>query len=183
MFSHKFRNLLILMISLYLLITPSSKSQDVANGQATANVLAALSITATQDLNFGNVFQGVAKTVTNADAANSGIFTITGEGGAGISVYITLPAYLATVTGDDRMNIAFSNTDCSVDSTNNVDPSAFGSGWQNVDPNNLPTTLTVGTVGQNQSAIFLGGKVIPSVDQKAGAYSGDIIATVAYNGT
>ncbi|NOY88644.1 MAG: hypothetical protein GXO93_04530, partial [FCB group bacterium] len=68
-------------------------------------------------------------------------------------------------------------------STNNIDPSAFGNGWQNVDPNNLPTTLTVGTVGQNQTAIFLGGKVIPSVDQKAGAYSGDIIATVAYNGT
>ena len=30
--------------------------------------------------------------------------------------------------------------------------------------------------------LFLGGEVTPAVDQTAGAYSGNIIVTVAYNG-
>ena len=74
-------------------------AQDVATGQATANVLANLQVTATQDLNFGSVFQGVAKSVGNNDDANSGIFQIVGANSAGISIYITLPAYIALASG------------------------------------------------------------------------------------
>ena len=160
----------------------TASAQDVANGSATANVLTALSVVATQDLQFGSVFQGVAKTVTNSDAAFTGIFTITGASGAGISAYMGLPQYIATPTGSDRMNIAFNNTDISIDSTSNADPSAFGSGWSNVDPNNLPTGLVIGSDVASHTMLFLGGKVIPSVAQAAGSYSGDIIVTVAYNG-
>ncbi len=103
-------------------------AQDVANGSATANVQTALAIVSTQDLQFGSVFQGVSKTVANSDAAASGIFAITGSAGSGISAYMTLPQYISTATGDDRMNIAFNNSDLSVDSTSNADPSAFGDG-------------------------------------------------------
>lgn len=157
-------------------------AQDVANGSATANVLTALSIVATQDLQFGSVFQGVAKSVTNDDAAAAGIFTITGEAGAGISSYMTLPQYIATATGDDRMNIAFGTTDLSIDSTSNADPSAFGDGWLDVDPNNIPGGLVIGSDVTPHTMLFLGGEVTPAVDQTAGAYSGNIIVTVAYNG-
>ncbi|HUV30040.1 MAG TPA: hypothetical protein VMY05_02950 [Acidobacteriota bacterium] len=157
-------------------------AQDVAVGSATATVQAVLQVQATAALAFGTVFQGIPKSIANS-AADAGVFTITGEGGAGISVYMQLPDYLATATGDDRMVISFGTTDASVDSTVNVNPAAFGSGWQDVDPHNFPNTITVGTAGQNQSAIFLGGKVIPSVDQAAGAYSGDVVLTVAYNGS
>jgi len=160
-----------------------SYAQDVANGMAVANVLTALAVTAVQDLNFGDVFQGVGKTVPNNDALNSGIFVITGEGSAGISVYIQLPPYLATATGDDRMDIAFEATDCSIDSTGNSDPSTFGDGWPNVDPYNLPGNLVVGSAVPSQTAIFLGGEVTPSVDQVSGPYSGDIVVTVSYTGT
>jgi len=161
----------------------TSYAQDVANGSAIANVLTALAVTAVQDLDFGDVFQGVAKAVPNNDALSSGIFVITGEASAGISVYIALPPYLATATGDDRMDITFDATDCSVDSTGNSDPSTFGDGWPNINPYNLPGNLVVGSAVPSQTAIFLGGEVTPSVDQTSGPYSGDIIVTVAYTGT
>ena len=170
------------LVILGLLLPSSASSQDVAVGQATATVLSILTVTATSPLAFGTVFQGVPATVANDDAA-AGIFTITGEGGSGISIFMQLPDYLSTATGDDRMVISFSTTDASVDSTVNVDPTAFGSGWADVDPHNFPAATTVGTVGQGQSAIFLGGTVQPSVDQAAGAYTGDIVLTVAYNGS
>lgn len=156
------------------------KAQDVANGSATATVQAVLAVASTAALAFGNVFQGVASSIANNNAA-AGVFTIAGEGGAGISIYMQLPDYLATATGDDRLVIAFSSTDASVDSTANVAPATFGAGWQNVDPHNFPSATVIGTLGA--SAIFLGGKVLPTVDQAAGAYTGDIVLTVAYNGS
>ncbi|UCC43960.1 MAG: hypothetical protein JSU65_12735 [Candidatus Zixiibacteriota bacterium] len=157
-------------------------AQDVAVGSATATVQAVLSVTATSALAFSTVYQGIPKSIANNNAS-AGVFTITGQGGAGVAVYMQLPDYLSTATGDDRMVIAFSTSDASMDSTSNTDPTSFGSGWQNTDPHNFPAATTVGTVGQNQSAIFLGGKVIPTVDQAAGAYTGDIVLTVAYNGS
>jgi hypothetical protein len=159
------------------------QAQEVANGLAIANVLAGLSVTAVQDLDFGDVLQGVAKAVPNNDAANSGVFVITGQPGAGVSVYIALPAYLATPTGDDRMNITFGVTDGSIDSTGNSDPSAFGDGWPNINPFALPNNLTIGSAVPSQTAIFLGGRVIPSIDQLSGPYSAEVIVTVAYTGS
>ena len=154
-------------------------AQDVANGSATATVQAALAVTAPGTLTFGTVYQGVPKTIAN-DVASAGRFLISGQGLAGISCYMQMPDYLSTATGDDRMVIAFSTTDASIDSTGNTDPTAFGAGWQNQDPHNLPDA-NVG--GGGTTNIFLGGRVVPSVDQTAGAYTGDIILTVAYNGS
>lgn len=165
-----------------VLAVGSAQGQDVANGQATANVLAALSVTASQALQFGNVYQGVAKTQDQTDDALSGIFDIVGAGSAGISIYLTLPQYMALADGSDRMTIAFGTTDATVD-TMNVAPSTViaANGWVDVDPNNLPGGLVVGQGGQTN--LYLGGKVIPAVDQAAGAYTGDIICNVAYDGT
>jgi hypothetical protein len=139
-----------------------------------------LSVTATNALAFGNVYQGVPTSIANNNAS-AGVFTITGQGGAGISIFMQLPDYLATATGDDRLVAAFGTTDASVDSTANVDPTSFGVGWQNTNPHSFPSATVVGGLGQ--TAIFLGGKVLPTVDQAAGAYTGDIILTVAYNGS
>jgi len=136
-------------------------------------------VTAPGTLTFGTVYQGVPKSVAN-NVAEAGRFLITGQGLAGIAAYMQLPDYLSTATGDDRMVIAFGATDASIDSTGNVDPTTFGVGWQDVDPHNLPDCV-VGGLGTTN--IFLGGSVIPSVDQAAGAYTADIILTVAYTGT
>ena len=97
---------LAVMVSIVALFGVSSTSaQDVAVGSATATVQAVLQVTADQALAFGTVYQGVPKTVTPTDDANSGIFTVTGEGGSQVALYMELPEYISTATGDDRMNI------------------------------------------------------------------------------
>ena len=79
------------------------------------------------------------------------------------------------------MTIGFRATDATVDS-NKTTPSTVvgGDGWVNTNPNNLPAATVIGSAGQTN--VYLGGRVYPAVDQTAGAYSGDIILTVAYNG-
>lgn len=156
-------------------------AQDVANGQATANVLAGLTIVATQDLQFGDILQGVAKSVGYDDDLNAGIFTITGNTGSGISVYITLPDYIALTDGSDRMTISFTTTDCAVDQ-NGATPSTVTAldGFIDQDPHNLPGGIVVGVPN---TRLYLGGRVTPTIDQAPGAYFGDVICSVAYNGT
>ena len=182
--ANNLRKLILAFLALvFVSYSPDAAAQDVANGLATATCLASLSVTATQALQFGNVFQGVAKTQGKTDNVNSGIFTITGAASAGISIYISLPAFLAlTPGGADRMIIAFSPTDANVDTTV-VTPATFGAGdgWIDQNPYSLPAATVVGAGGS--TCIYLGGKVLPSVNQTAGSYAGDIICSVAYTGT
>lgn len=161
-----------------------AKSQDVAVGQAQATVLATLSVTATQSLDFGNVYQGVAKTQDETSDANSGIFTITGQASASISCFFQLPEYVGLANGTDRMPINFTTTDATFSilaAAAPSTPSAPGAGATlNTNPRNL-TGTGIGVAGTSQ--IFLGGKVIPSVNQTAGSYSADIVLTVSYTGS
>ena len=173
--------ILILLVTMSFYLISSVAAQDVAVGQATATVQTPLTVTATAALAFGTIFQGVPTSVAE-DNASAGIFTITGQASSGISLYLQLPEYMATATGDDRMVISFSTADCAIDTTANAVPTTFGSGWQNQNPFNLPSGVIVGGTS-TQTALFLGGSVNPSVDQTAGAYTADIILTVAYNGT
>lgn len=91
-----FRGLRLISVGLAavaLLIPTTATSQDVAVGQATATVLTVLSVTATAPLAFGNVYQGVPKTIAK-NTATAGEFTITGEPDASIAIYLQLPDYL-----------------------------------------------------------------------------------------
>jgi hypothetical protein len=172
----------VLLLSALVLLPLSSHPQDVATGQATATVLAGLAVTAIQDLQFGELLQGVAKIMGKNDDDSSGIFQIAGAPSRGISIYMALPAYLALADGSDRLLVSFSATDATVDTTV-ATPSTVvaGDGWIDQDPHNLSAPYVIGAGGLTN--IYLGGNVTPSVDQKAGAYSGDIIVSVAYNGT
>lgn len=164
-----------------MLMSPSAKSQDVAVGQATATVLAVLSVTATQSLDFGNVYQGVAKAQDETSDASSGIFTITGQASATVACYLQLPDYVALANGSDRMPITFSSTDATFSVQAAGTPSAPGAGaTANTNPRSLSGTA-IGAAGT--SKIFLGGKVIPTINQTAGSYSADIVLTVAYTGS
>lgn len=174
---------IIAFVAMVVMLLPSGvRSQDVAVGSATATVLAALSVTATQALAFGDVLQGIPKSVANSDAS-AGIFTMGGTANAGISMFLELPDFVSLADGSDRMVIAFSTTDASVDTTGGGDPTGMiaADGYININPFSLPSTANLSDAGA--ANIYLGGKVIPTVDQKAGAYSGDIVLTVAYNGT
>jgi hypothetical protein len=155
--------------------------QEVAIGSATARVLANIIVTAVNPLDFGDIFQGVPKRVANNEGG-AAIFSITGQAGAGVSLYMQLPEYLSLSDGSDRMVIIFGATDASIDTTGAANPEGMNGslGWQNVNPNNLPSAAVIGTSGTN---IYLGGSVRPSTNQRAGNYSGDIVITAAYDGT
>ncbi|MEZ5358592.1 MAG: hypothetical protein R3F48_07135 [Candidatus Zixiibacteriota bacterium] len=161
-------------------------AQDVANGTATATVVAALTVTASSPLAFGTVYQGVPKSVSK-NVAEAAVFDISGQANADLLLYLSLPEFIATASGDDRMVVSFSATDADIDTAivGAGDPTTFVGGWQGEDPHNL-----MGVAGADPClgdaglcAIFIGGKVIPTLDQTAGAYTGDIILTVAYQGT
>jgi hypothetical protein len=178
------RSVLVTVAALVAFTSANVAAQDVATGSATATLVIALTVTATQALQFGNVYQGVAKSVAK-NTADAGEFLIVGEPDANIAIYMQLPDYLSTDAvsgnGDDRMVIGFSTTDCNVDTTAGGDPTGWAAtdGWADQDPHNITNAATVGSGGTN---VYLGGGVTPSVDQKAGAYEADIILTVAYTG-
>jgi hypothetical protein len=169
------RNILAAVLIVVIFVAPAL-SQDVATGTAVANVLASLMVVATQNLDFQDVLPGVAKIQDQTSDALSGIFTISGAPDREISMYIWLPDYLATVSGDDRLLVSFASTMATLDASV---PALIG-----IDPHNLPD-IELGPAGgtnPGECRIYLGGKVTPSVDQGSGAYSGDITLTVSYTG-
>ena len=178
-------SLIALVAVVMLLAAPGTvMAQDVATGSATATVLTMLTVTATQALAFGDVMQGVRKSVANnidlAGGVGSGIFSIAGAATKEISAYMQLPDYLWNSTNEDRLVIAFSTTDAVIDTLPGT-PGAPGLGNSgDVDPHNLPEFELSGAAGT--AAIYLGGTVWPTVDQRNDAYSADIVLTVAYTG-
>jgi hypothetical protein len=169
-------------ISICVLLAGSSAAQDVASGLALANVQAALVVTAVQNLDFGNVLQGVMKAQDERDDALSGIFSVAGQASAGLSLYITLPDYMALADGSDRMTVSFGINDATIDTLVASPSTVVGAnGWVDVDPHNLPAATVIGAAGQTN--IYLGGRVVPAINQHSGAYTGDITVTAAYNGT
>lgn len=166
---------------LLLLIAPCVYSQSFDDRSATATILTVISVSATQDLDFGTVFGGVPKTMGNDDDDSSAVFTITGEPGAGINVQLILPEYLSLANGSDRMTVVFDANDCSIDTVGTASPSTVVGGFVDIDPRAILSGVIVGSGGTSQ--VFLGGKVIPSANQKSGTYSGDIVLSVSYDGT
>lgn len=162
-------------------------AQQAVTGSADGVVLAAITLAATENLEFGDVFQGVPKTIartaTGADTT-AAIFTITGEPEAGVTAQFVLPEYLSS-SGGANMLIAFSATDMAIDTGGTKNPLTVvaGDGWVDEDPRNFPAAMQVGgAVAITFTSVFLGGKVTPSLFQPAGTYTGDVILTVSYNG-
>ena len=67
-----------------------AKAQS-ANITATATVFQAITVTGAGPLAFGNVFPGVAKTVSAAAGATSGRFDLTGQASTAVQLTFTLP--------------------------------------------------------------------------------------------
>ena len=169
----------LLCLALVLLLIPSAAmAQEVAVGQATATVQAVLAVTSVQDLNFGNVLQGVPSSADIDVIAEAADFSVTGSGGAEVALYLQLPEYLWNTTNTDRMQISFSSTDCEIDP--NIGTAAAKVAEVVADPYNLPATNLHAT--NNILHVYLAGSVFPAVDQAVGAYSADIVLTAAYTG-
>jgi hypothetical protein len=157
----------------------TTQAQGVVNGTATANILSALTVTADSSLRFGNVLQGVSRTVTNASNDSSAVFRIVGQVGATIWASLTLPTYLShIVSSQDRMDVYFNPTSGAWDDSAGPLPQPESGTSTTFNPYTpIAQQLTAGNL-----AIFLGGTLTPKVNQTAGAYSADIVLTVAYTG-
>lgn len=174
------RILILAIIALAILLSgQSTQAQGVVNGSATATILTALTVTADSAIRFGNVLQGVARTVSNASNDSSGVFRIVGQTGATVWAALTLPTYLShTTNAQDRMDIFFNSTSAAWDDASAPTPQPATGTSTTFNPYNaISQALTAGDL-----AIFLGGTLTPKVNQTAGAYTADIVLTVAYTG-
>jgi hypothetical protein len=169
----------VIAVLLSVLLAPGKvASQDIAVGSADAMVLTAISINSPQGLDFGNVQQGVPKSVASNNSS-AAIFEITGASQSGINLYLQLPQYMTHTSGSDRLTILFGPTDASVDTTSAGDPTDPSiSGWLNTDPYDLPSDVIIGGSGTD---LYLGGKIVPSPNQTPGNYEAEIVLTVNYN--
>lgn len=154
-------------------------SQDVAVGSATTIGVQAITITSPQTLDFGDILQGIPKSISNNNTS-AGIFEISGQSQAGINLYIQLPEYLSLSGSGIQLPIVFNSADASVDTTGAGNPVSMdaSNGWQNVNPRGLPAAAIIGSNGTD---IYIGGKVVPSAGQKSGTYTGSVILVVSYN--
>jgi hypothetical protein len=177
-----------LVLTVLLLGTASCvlAANYAVTGQATATVATALTVEATQDLAFPLTYPGQPSTMTITNDDSTGIFTIKGEASAKIITTFYLPEYM-TGPGGDRMVITFGDTDCAIDTSAAGTPAAFGDGWNNVNPQDLSTTGLSGDVPvigseapTEETRIYLGGSIYPSIVQAAGSYTADIVLVVAY---
>ena len=145
-----------------------SASAQSANTNVSASVLQAIVVTGTQNLSFGNVFPGVAKTVPATAGGNNGRFQVTGQANANITLTFTLPTNL--VSGTNLLPVGSwtgrHNTTAVAGSGTSFAPSSSG-------------TNTVFS-GTGQRFIFIGGTVSPAVNQAAGFYSALATLTVTY---
>jgi hypothetical protein len=131
--------------------------------------------TAVAPLRFGNVYPGIPKTVAKHDAGAAAEFSITGIAGDEVSIEFTLPTYMNY--GGNHIQLVFTETDCSMDSSTTPDQS--DPDYDNLDPWH-PITYTLGSGG---ITVWLGATVIPNINQAPGNYSATIVLTVTPTGS
>ena len=138
-----------------------------ASIQAIAQVQQPINVVGAQNLDFGNVFPGVAKAIAVTDGG-AGRFDITGAASSPAFMSFVLPANLTS--GANTMPIGswsgHWNTSNSPAGGTNFTPSAGAT----------PVTFS----GTGTLFTFVGGTVTPAVNQAAGAYAGTVQLTVTY---
>lgn len=157
---------LTLGLAVMTLAAANVQAQNNASITVSANVQAPITVTAANNLDFGNVFPGVNKSVAVTDAA-AGRFNVTGQASAPVSLTFVLPANLSA--GANLLPIG--------NWTGNHNTSAAPSGT-GFTPSAAATGATLSAGGQ--LFVYLGAQVTPSVSQVAGNYTGTVQMTVVY---
>jgi spore coat protein U-like protein len=146
-------------------------------------IVTPISVSAVTSLQFGNVVQGVPRSVSRTAVGidtTAAVFTITGNGGSGITVQLELPEYMSNESGA-RLPISFSSTDCTIDSLAGTPDSPGPGAWIGINPHSLPSVKIGATSGS--TSLYLGGKITPGTQQAPGNYAADIVVSVSYDGT
>ena len=154
------------VVAALLSLATAAQAQS-ANITATATVFTPITITGTRNLDFGNVFPGVNKTIAVA-AATSGQYQLGGQAGANVNLTFTLPTNL--VSGANNLPIG-TWTGC----TNATNTTAGCSSF-------TPSASATPTAMSGAGALFVwvGGTVSPAANQAAGSYTGTVTLTAAY---
>lgn len=148
------------------LSTVTAQAQSQTGGvSALANVQQPINVVGAVDLDFGNVFPGVNKTVGVA-AATAGRFDVSGQASAPVLISFVLPANL---TGPG--NLAIGTWTGNHNTTNAPTGTNF-----------TPSAATTNSAfsGTGNLFVFVGATVSPATNQPAGAYSGTVQMTVTY---
>ncbi|HET8654138.1 MAG TPA: DUF4402 domain-containing protein [Longimicrobiaceae bacterium] len=145
-----------------------ASAQSTANADATVNatVIAALTITNDNGLDFGQVAKGASYTVDAKTGATAAKWTVGGEAGASISV--SYDASIPLVAGTDTITVT---------------PDVAGSA---TDTQSGATTLASGDSGTLDATtgayyVWMGGSLTVPSAVAAGAYTGTATLTVTYN--
>jgi hypothetical protein len=125
------------------------------------------------NLVFGDVFPGIPKKIDKKTAGGAAEFIITGTAGDDVTIDFALPTYMND--GGFNVQLIFDETSCALDSS--ATPDQSNPGLDNLDPWH---TINY-TLGLNGITVWLGGTVVPRLNQMAGNYSAQIVLTVAYS--
>ena len=164
------RNSKLSLAVLALVVIGASAVQAQSNNAsitATASVQTPINVVGAQQLNFGNVFPGVNKTVAATDLTNAGRFDVTGQASTPVTLSFTLPATLSS--GGNTMPIV-SYTGVHALLATQAGGIAF-SPAAGANP-----TLS----GTGALFVWVGAQVQPATNQVAGVYTGSITMTVVY---
>jgi hypothetical protein len=146
---------------------------QTASISATARVLAPISVSATQDLRFGDVIQGTNKVVAASDAA-SGQVEFSGSTGAEVDMVLTLPTNLDD-GGGNLMPIGTWTGIRGVNATRGAGPAFLPADGATITDN-------LGVAAVDLYRFFLGATVVPAGGQTPGNYTGPITLQVTYTG-
>lgn len=143
---------------------PMSANAADATGAATATIVTPIAIVQAADLGFGTI----------APTASAGTVTIDNTGARTSDANVEL---LSTNTGSaGQFTVSGEGTSSFSTSVANVSLTGPGTAMPVVFTNDAPTALTGGA-----ATINVGGTLTVGANQTAGAYTGDVVVTVAYN--
>lgn len=134
---------------------------------ASAVVQQPINVSGAANLDFGNVFPGVTKTVAVTDAG-AGRFDVSGANSAPVFMSFVLPANLTA--GANTLPIGTW--------TGHHNTSNAPTGGTNFTPSAGLTNATLSATGALY--VFVGAEVTPAANQAAGNYSGTVQMTVTY---
>lgn len=164
------RSMTKLTLAVAALVLTSTAVQAQSNNAsitATATVQTPINVVGAQQLNFGNAFPGVNKTVLATDLSNAGRFDVTGQANALVNLSFTLPATLAS--GGNTMPIVnYSGVYAQL-------ASQVGGVGFTPSVGASPTLSATGAL-----FVWVGAQVQPATSQAAGIYTGSISMTVVY---
>jgi len=157
----------LVVAALVLTGTTLQAQTNNASITATASVQTPINVVGAQQLNFGNVFPGVNKTVAATDLSNAGRFDVTGQASTPVTLSFTLPATLSS-GGNTMPIVSFTGVYALL--------ATQVGGFLFAPAAGANPTLS----GTGALFVWVGAQVQPATNQVAGVYTASVTMTVVY---